>query len=79
MQALYYAPIIERFYSNAPVGYTAKNPVMSFNRNTYVNNNPYKFVDPVGEWLQFVVIAAKIVHKAYEFTNKESKLQKHTC
>jgi hypothetical protein len=37
-----------------PVGYTAKNPVMSFNRYMYVNNNPYKYTDPDGEWLQAV-------------------------
>jgi hypothetical protein len=54
MQARYYDPVIGRFYSNDPVGYTAKNPVMSFNRYMYVNNNPYKYTDPDGEWLQAV-------------------------
>ncbi len=51
MQARYYDPVIGRFYSNDPVGYTAKNPVMSFNRYLYVNNNPYKYTDPNGEFL----------------------------
>ncbi|WP_252731620.1 RHS repeat-associated core domain-containing protein [Psychrosphaera sp. F3M07] len=51
MQARYYDPVIGRFYSNDPVGYTAKNPVMSFNRYLYVNNNPYKYTDPSGEFL----------------------------
>ncbi len=51
MQARYYDPVIGRFYSNDPVGYTAKNPVMSFNRYMYVNNNPYKYTDPNGEFL----------------------------
>lgn len=51
MQARYYDPVIGRFYSNDPVGYTAKNPVMSFNRYMYVNNNPYKYTDPNGELL----------------------------
>jgi RHS repeat-associated protein len=50
MQARYYDPVIGRFYSNDPVGYTAKNPVMSFNRYLYVNNNPYKYTDPNGEF-----------------------------
>jgi hypothetical protein len=50
MQARYYDPVIGRFYSNDPVGYTAKNPVMSFNRYLYVNNNPYKYTDPDGEF-----------------------------
>nr|WP_266197952.1 hypothetical protein [Shewanella piezotolerans] len=44
-----------RFYSNDPVGYTAANPVMSFNRYMYVNNNPYKYNDPNGEFLNFIV------------------------
>ncbi|WP_405629429.1 polymorphic toxin-type HINT domain-containing protein [Pseudoalteromonas sp. Ld20] len=55
MQARYYDPVIGRFYSNDPVGYTASNPVMSFNRYLYVNNNPYKYTDPNGEFLNFAV------------------------
>ncbi|WP_150138804.1 polymorphic toxin-type HINT domain-containing protein [Candidatus Enterovibrio escicola] len=55
MQARYYDPVIGRFYSNDPVGYTAKNPVMSFNRYLYVNNNPYKYTDPDGEFLNFAI------------------------
>jgi hypothetical protein len=51
MQARYYDPVIGRFYSNDPVGYTSQNPVMSFNRYLYVNNNPYKYTDPDGEFL----------------------------
>jgi RHS repeat-associated protein len=51
MQARYYDPVIGRFYSNDPVGYTPQNPVMSFNRYLYVNNNPYKYTDPNGEFL----------------------------
>lgn len=50
MQARYYDPLIGRFYSNDPVGYTSENPVMSFNRYMYVNNNPYKYTDPDGEF-----------------------------
>jgi hypothetical protein len=55
MQARYYDPVIGRFYSNDPVGYTSENPVMSFNRYLYVNNNPYKYTDPNGEFLNFAV------------------------
>ena len=58
MQARYYDPVIGRFYSNDPVGYTAKNPVMSFNRYLYVNNNPYKYTDPNGEFIWHAVGAA---------------------
>jgi len=54
MQARYYDPVIGRFYSNDPVGYSSENPIMSFNRYIYVNNNPYKYTDPDGEWLQLI-------------------------
>jgi RHS repeat-associated protein len=55
MQARYYDPVIGRFYSNDPIGYTAKNPVMSFNRYMYVNNNPYKYTDPDGEFFNLAL------------------------
>ena len=50
MQQRYYDPVIGRFYSNDPVGFTASNP-MSFNRYLYVNNNPYKYTDPDGNYM----------------------------
>ncbi|WP_371819945.1 RHS repeat-associated core domain-containing protein [Psychrosphaera sp. F3M07] len=50
MQARYYDPIIGRFYSNDPVGWTASSPVHSFGRYTYVNNNPYRYTDPNGKY-----------------------------
>jgi uncharacterized protein RhaS with RHS repeats len=45
MQARYYDPVIGRFYSNDPIGFKS---VHSFNRYSYANNNPYKYVDPDG-------------------------------
>ena len=51
MQQRYYDPVIGRFYSNDPVGFTASNPMM-FNRYAYGNNNPYKYVDPDGRMVQ---------------------------
>ncbi|MFT5297850.1 MAG: RHS repeat-associated protein, partial [Colwellia sp.] len=48
MQARYYDPVIGRFYSNDPVGWNPRNPVHSFGRYTYANNNPYKYTDPTG-------------------------------
>ena len=66
MQARYYDPVIGRFYSNDPVGYTAANPVMSFNRYLYVNNNPYKYTDPNGEYLLQIINAAIEMHTAWE-------------
>ena len=46
MQARYYDPAIGRFYSNDPVGFIG--PVDTFNRYSYVANNPYKYTDPSG-------------------------------
>jgi|GEM_PF-2256210 len=46
MQARYYDPVIGRFMSNDPVGFTGE--VDTFNRYSYVANNPYKYVDPDG-------------------------------
>ncbi|MCV2886509.1 RHS repeat-associated core domain-containing protein [Aestuariibacter sp. AA17] len=45
MQARYYDPVIGRFYSNDPVGF---DNVHNFNRYSYANNNPYKYIDPDG-------------------------------
>ncbi|MEI5639977.1 MULTISPECIES: RHS repeat-associated core domain-containing protein [unclassified Pseudoalteromonas] len=60
MQARYYDPVIGRFYSNDPVDVighiTRGNPVHGFNRYTYANNNPYKYVDPDGEFAIFGAI-----------------------
>ncbi len=47
MQQRYYDPVIGRFYSNDPVGFTGEPD--TFNRYSYVANNPYKFTDPTGE------------------------------
>lgn len=55
--ARYFDPEVGRFISVDPVGFVESNP-MSFNRYLYVNNNPYKYVDPDGEFLNF---AAKFV------------------
>jgi len=45
MRTGYYDPVIGRFYSNAPVGFTN---IHTFNRYTYANNNPYKYTVPDG-------------------------------
>jgi RHS repeat-associated protein len=49
----YYDPQVARFMSVDPVAFVDDN-TMSFNRYLYVNNNPYKYVDPDGEFLHFV-------------------------
>jgi len=47
MQQRYYDPVAGRFLSIDPV-VTDANTGGSFNRYTYVGNNPYKYVDPDG-------------------------------
>ena len=69
MQARYYDPVIGRFYSNDPVGWTPKNPVMSFNRYLYVNNNPYKYTDPNGEFLDAIVDIGFIAYDLYDMAS----------
>ncbi|WP_040552686.1 RHS repeat-associated core domain-containing protein, partial [Rheinheimera nanhaiensis] len=58
MQQRYYDPLIGRFYSNDPVGFTASNPMM-FNRYAYANNNPYKYVDPDGKKAESFFVQGK--------------------
>jgi len=54
MQARYYDPVLGRFYANDPVGFQ-EGTSHSFNRYSYVGNNPYVYNDPNGEWLNFVI------------------------
>jgi RHS repeat-associated protein len=58
MQARYYDPVIGRFYSNDPVDVMehmqrGNSAAHGFGRYTYANNNPYKYVDPDGEFSYF--------------------------
>jgi uncharacterized protein RhaS with RHS repeats len=59
MQARYYDPVIGRFYSNDPVGYTGN--AHSFNRYAYANNNPYRYTDPNGEYPESWAEAGNLV------------------
>lgn len=58
MGARWYDPGIGRFMAPDPVGFVEGNP-MSFNRYMYVNNNPYRYNDPDGEFLNFVLGGVK--------------------
>ena len=49
MQQRYYDPVAGRFLSIDPVT-TDANTGASFNRYTYANNNPYRYIDPDG-WM----------------------------
>ncbi|RUO36777.1 hypothetical protein CWE13_07965 [Aliidiomarina shirensis] len=56
MQQRYSDPVIGRFYSNDPVGFSASNPMM-FNRYAYGNNNSYKYIDSAGRESEFYFFA----------------------
>ena len=58
MQARFYDPVIGRFYSNDPVGFTGE--IDTFNRYSYVANNPYKYTDPTGEEKLSIGVSAEI-------------------
>lgn len=49
MGARYYDPVLGRFMGVDPVGFQEDN-LHSFNRYTYTNNNPYKYIDPDGNY-----------------------------
>ncbi len=59
MQARYYDPVIGRFYSNDPIGFTGD--ITTFNRYSYVGNNPYKYTDPNGQTRWNINAGIKIV------------------
>jgi uncharacterized protein RhaS with RHS repeats len=58
MQQRYYDPMAGRFLSVDPV-LTDANTGASFNRYVYVNNNPYKYIDPDGRELILAPDASK--------------------
>lgn len=60
MQARYYDPVIGRFYSNDPVGFTPSNPMM-FNRYAYFYNNPYNYTDPDGRIGKLINFGVKLL------------------
>lgn len=49
MGARYYDPVLGRFTGIDPVDFQEAS-LHSFNRYTYANNNPYRYVDPDGRW-----------------------------
>jgi len=48
MQARFYDPLVGRFLSTDPVHFRDDNP-FTFNRYSYANANPYKYIDPTGK------------------------------
>lgn len=63
MQQRYYDPSIGRFLSIDPVDSNPNNP-MTFNRYAYANNNPYKYIDPDGEFAFLIPVAVFLAKEA---------------
>ncbi|MEJ1250067.1 RHS repeat-associated core domain-containing protein [Denitratimonas tolerans] len=59
MQQRYYDPIAQRFLSPDPVDVSPANG-SNFNRYWYANNNPYKYRDPDGRYVESIWDAASI-------------------
>ena len=57
--ARYYNPTIARFISVDPEGGHSENP-QTWNRYAYTLNNPYKYVDPDGQWPESAVGIASL-------------------
>jgi RHS repeat-associated protein len=73
MQQRYYDPVAGRFLSIDPVVADA-NSGSSFNRYSYANNNPYRYLDPVGR-----DPAEKPVDKREEQLKKEEERARQNC
>jgi len=69
--ARHYDPVVGRFMAIDPVGFTEGN-VQSFNRYAYVNNNPYKYRDPDGEYLDLAIEVVSISIGTASFVNNLS-------
>jgi len=76
MQARYYDPASGKFLSVDPIAPEAGNS-FSFNRYAYANNNPYKFVDPDGRFVQLFLgglIGAAVEIAAQKITNPNASI-----
>lgn len=63
--ARYYDPIASRFMGIDPVAFNEKN-IHSFNRYTYANGNPYRYIDPDGrDTVPFVPYTEKEIEELY--------------
>jgi RHS repeat-associated protein len=60
MQARFYDAQVGRFLSTDPVHFVDDDP-FTFNRYSYAHNNPYRYTDPDGEFVQFVPLLGAAV------------------
>ncbi|MFC4314203.1 RHS repeat domain-containing protein [Steroidobacter flavus] len=58
MQARHYDPVIGRFMSVDPIRFVESEP-HTFTRYAYAANNPYRYNDPDGEFINFIVGGVK--------------------
>ena len=65
MQARYYDPLIGRFLSRDPIGFSPERPEM-FSSYTYVGNDPVNNTDPTGKVCVPCVPAAIWAYRAYK-------------
>jgi len=73
--ARYYDPQIGRFISPDSTGQRLNNP-QTLNRYSYCSNNPLKYTDPTGHWINFLV-GALIGAGAYTFCHIGTNLLNH--
>ena len=64
MNARLYDPVVGRFLSPDPY-VAAPDFTQDYNRYTYARNNPLMYVDPSGEFIQWILAGAIILGKAY--------------
>ncbi len=74
MGARYYDPVIGRFAGIDPLDYDEKN-LHSFNRYTYANNNPYKYVDPDGRQATLAVTGMGVLVIGYIYYISQPKTE----
>jgi RHS repeat-associated protein len=77
MQQRYYEPLAGRFLSVDPV-VTDANSGMSFNRYSYVANNPYRYTDPDGRQLTECGSGSTMCSSTYFSDESSSAVQKPT-
>ena len=75
MNGRVYDPIVGRFVSPDPWIQDPKNS-QSFNRYSYVWNNPLRYTDPSGEVTKALVTMGKILHKLKNKYDKNGKFDK---
>ena len=75
MGARYYDPVVGRFMGIDPEGFDPAN-IHSFNRYSYANNNPYKYVDPDGRAGQLVIAGIGVLFVTALFMSTQSPQQR---